>query len=160
MSEAMRCSDNDFLAEIRAFLDHALTPDLRDAGRRTIGVHSDIEACRLWHRRLFEQGWIAPAWPKAWGCAGWTARQRFMFERECAARDAPVLFAGGIRSLGPLLIERGTDAQRRRYLPAILSGADLWCQGFSEPAAGSDLAAVQSRAVRDGAHYVVTGSKI
>lgn len=160
MPEETRSSDQEFLGEIRAFLAHALTPDLRDAGRRTIGVHSDIDACRMWHRRLFEQGWIAPAWPKAWGGAGWTARQRFVFERECAAHDAPVLFAGGIRSLGPLLIEQGTDAQRRRYLPAILSGADLWCQGFSEPAAGSDLAAVQSRAVRDGEHYIVTGSKI
>jgi acyl-CoA dehydrogenase len=74
--------------------------------------------------------------------------------------DAPVLFASGLRSLGPLLIELGTDAQRRKYLPAILSGDDLWCQGFSEPGAGSDLAAIATRAVRRDAVYVVTGSKI
>jgi acyl-CoA dehydrogenase len=156
-------SDTDyqaFLAEARAFLDEALTPDLREAGRRTLGVHTDIEACRLWHRRLFERGWIAPTWPAAWGGTGWNARQRFLFDRECALNDAPVLFAGGLRSLGPLLIEMGTPLQKARCLPAILSGEDLWCQGFSEPGAGSDLAAISTRAERRGDVYVVTGSKI
>jgi acyl-CoA dehydrogenase len=152
--------DDAFLAEVRAFLDGALTPDLREAGRRTRGVHSDIAACRIWHRRLYERGWIAPAWPAAWGGTGWTPRQRFLFDRECARNDAPILFAGGLRSLGPLLIETGSPEQRERYLPAILSGADLWCQGFSEPGAGSDLAAIATRAVRDGGDYVIHGSKI
>ena len=149
-----------FLADVRAFLDEALTPDLRRAGRLTFGVHADIEASRLWHRRLHARGWVAPAWPKAWGGTGWTARQRFLFDRECALNDAPVMFAGGIRSVGPLLIEMGSPLQRARYLPAILSGADQWCQGFSEPGAGSDLAAISTRAVREGEHYVVNGSKI
>ncbi len=149
-----------FLAEVRAFLARALTPDLREAGRRTLGVHSDIEACRIWQGRLHRQGWVAPAWPRAWGGAGWTARQRFLFDQECVRNDAPVLFAGGIRSLGPLLIEMGTPAQQARYLPAILKGDDLWCQGFSEPSAGSDLAAIATRAERQGDHYCVNGSKI
>ena len=149
-----------FLHEVRAFLDEALTPELRAVGRATIGVHSDIAAGLEWHRRLYRKGWIAPAWPKAWGGTGWTARQRFLFERECALNDAPILFAGGIRSIGPLLIEMGTTRQRERYIPGILSGDDLWCQGFSEPGAGSDLVAVNTRAVRDGDYYVVTGSKI
>jgi acyl-CoA dehydrogenase len=152
--------DQAFLADVRAFLDEALTPDLREAARRTLGVHTDIEACRIWHRRLFERGWIAPAWPAAWGGTGWSARQRFLFDRECALNDAPVLFAGGLRSLGPLLIEMGTPLQQARYLPAILSGEDLWCQGFSEPGAGSDLAAISTRAERRGDVYLVTGSKI
>jgi acyl-CoA dehydrogenase len=155
-----RSTDADFLAEVRAFLDVALTPELRLAGRRTLGVHSEIDACRVWHRRLFERGWIAPAWPEAWGGTGWSARRRFLFDRECALNDAPVLFAGGVRSLGPLLIEAGTPLQRARYLPAILSGDDLWCQGFSEPGAGSDLAAISTRARLEGEHYVVDGSKI
>jgi len=152
--------DAAFLVEVRAFLAEALTPDLRAAARRTFGVHADIETSLAWHRRLHRRGWIAPAWPKAWGGAGWTARQRFLFDRECALNDAPVMFAGGVRSVGPLLIEMGTDLQRARYIPAILSGDDLWCQGFSEPGAGSDLAAISTRAVRDGEHYVLNGSKI
>ncbi|MDQ0466020.1 acyl-CoA dehydrogenase [Caulobacter ginsengisoli] len=152
--------DDAFLDEVRAFLGRALTPDLRRAGRETLGVHADIAACRLWHRRLYDQGWIAPTWPAEWGGTGWRARQRYLFDRECAANDAPPLFAGGIRSLGPLLIEQGTPAQRARYLPAILDGRDLWCQGFSEPGAGSDLAAIATRAERRGEAYVVNGSKI
>lgn len=148
------------MALVSAFFEEALTPDLRQAGRQTLGVHSEIEACRVWHARLFARGWIAPGWPVAWGGTGWSARQRFLFDRECALNDAPVLFAGGLRSLGPLLIEQGSDAQRTRYLGAILSGQDLWCQGFSEPEAGSDLAAVSCRAVRRGEAYHLNGTKI
>lgn len=149
-----------FLGEVRDFLDEALTPDLREAGRNTLGVHSDIAACRLWHQRLHARGWIAPAWPVEWGGTGWTARQRFLFDRECVANDAPVLFAGGLRSLGPLLIEMGTPDQRDRYIQPILRGDDLWAQGFSEPGAGSDLAAISTRAVPVRGGYRVTGSKI
>jgi acyl-CoA dehydrogenase len=152
--------DAAFLAEVRAFLAEALTPDLREVGRLTFGVHSEIGAAREWHRRLYARGWIAPAWPAAFGGTGWSARQRFLFDRECALNDAPVLFATGQRSLGPLLIEMGTPRQRARYLPTILSGEELWCQGFSEPGAGSDLAAISTRAVRDGDDYVVDGTKI
>jgi acyl-CoA dehydrogenase len=149
-----------FLREVRTFLSVALTPDLRNAGRNTTGVHSDIVACRIWHRRLYERGWIAPAWPIAHGGTNWTPAQRLTFERECAANDAPVLFAGGQRSLGPLLIAMGSPEQQHRYLPPILDGRDLWCQGFSEPGAGSDLAALQTRAIATDGHYVVSGSKI
>lgn len=152
--------DAAFLEDVRRFLAEALTPDLREAGRRTLGVHSDIEACRIWHRRLYQRGWIAPGWPVAHGGTGWTPRQRFLFDRECALNDAPVLFAGGIRSLGPLIIEMGAPVQQARYLPRILSGEDLWAQGFSEPEAGSDLARVATRAERVGDHYVIDGSKI
>ena len=152
--------DAIFLAEVRRFLAEALTPDLREAARRTLGVHTDIAACKVWHQRLHRRGWIAPGWPVEHGGAGWTPRQRFLFDRECALNDAPVLFAGGIRSLGPLIIEMGTPLQKARYLPAILSGADLWAQGFSEPGAGSDLARVATKAVRSGERYLVDGSKI
>ncbi|WP_304217502.1 acyl-CoA dehydrogenase family protein [Phenylobacterium aquaticum] len=160
-SRAMTDGDDQaFLAEVRAFLGVALTPDLRLAGAQTLGVHSEIEACRTWHRRLYVQGWIAPAWPEAFGGPGWSARQRFLFDRECALNDAPVLFATGLRSIGPLLIEMGTAEQRARYITPMLSGEDLWCQGFSEPGAGSDLAAISTRAVRDGDDYVLRGTKI
>ena len=161
--EAMTADEDDeasFLAEVRAFLDASLTAELRAAGRATLGVHSEIAAAGEWHRRLYKKGWIAPAWPTRWGGAGWSARRRFLFDRECALNDAPILFAAGIRSIGPLLIEMGTPQQRARYIPPILAGDDLWCQGFSEPGAGSDLVAVTTRAVREGDHYVVNGSKI
>lgn len=149
-----------FLSEIRNFLDTELTPELRKAGRETTGVHSEIGACREWHRRLYRKGWIAPAWPKVHGGTGWSAGQRFLFEQECARADAPILFSAGIRSLGPLLIAAGTPAQQHRYLPAILSGEDLWCQGFSEAGAGSDLAAVETWAEDFGEDYIVTGRKL
>lgn len=157
---ASETDDEAFLAEVRAFIDVALTPDLREAGRRTLGVYSDPAAGEIWYRRLHARGWIAPAWPKAFGGTGWTAHQRFLFDKECARNDAPVLFATGLRSLGPLLIEMGSPQQRERYLPRILSGEDIWCQGFSEPSAGSDLAAVTCRADRDGDDYVINGMKI
>ena len=159
-ASASSLSDAAFVDEVRRFLSSALTPDLREAGRNTIGVHSDIAACRVWHRRLFERGWIAPGWPAEYGGTHWTPAQRMLFERECADNDAPVLFAGGVRTIGPLLIAMGSSAQKARYLPAILNGSDLWCQGFSEPSAGSDLAALQMGAVREDDHYVVNGSKI
>ncbi|PCJ70604.1 MAG: acyl-CoA dehydrogenase [Rhodobiaceae bacterium] len=149
-----------FRNEVREFLADELSHDLRAAGRETVGTHSAIDACRRWHHKLYKKGWIAPAWPVEHGGTGWTPEQRVVFERECAEQDAPILFAGGVRSIGPLLIEMGTEEQRRKYLPAILSGADLWCQGFSETGAGSDLAAVQTKADRHGADYVLTGSKI
>jgi len=153
-------ADAAFLEEVTAFLEVALTPDVREAGRRTLGVHADMDACRIWHRRLYQRGWIAPAWPVEWGGAGWTARQRFLFDRACAINDAPLPFASGLRSLGPLIIEAGTPAQRARYLKPMLAGDDLWCQGFSEPGAGSDLAAISTRAHRDGENYVIDGTKI
>ena len=153
-------ANGTFVDEVRQFLQSALTGDLRRAGRDTIGVHSNIEACRTWHRRLFEKGWIAPAWPKEHGGTGWSPEQRLIFERECADNDAPVLFAGGIRNVGPLLMAVGTPAQKERYLRPILNGSDLWCQGFSEVGAGSDLVALQTRAKRAGDHYVVDGAKI
>ena len=153
-------AEQAFRAEVRAFLAAQLTPDLRAAGRATVGTHSDIAASKLWHQRLYERGWIAPAWPVEHGGTGWTARQRLIFDRECALNDAPVLFAGGLRNVGPLLIAMGTPEQRARYLPRILNGTDLWCQGYSETAAGSDLAALRTASKLDGDHYLVNGRKI
>lgn len=162
MTVHVRPSDSfeAFASEVRRFLEENLTADLREAGRHTTGVHSEIGACRIWHRRLYQRGWIAPAWPMAYGGTGWSNDFRFHFEQECARNDAPILFGTGIRSIGPLIIALGTREQRNKYIPAILSGDDLWCQGFSEANAGSDLAALTTRAVVQGEHYVVTGRKI
>lgn len=150
----------NFASNVHNFLSTNLTNDLRDAGRQTTGVYSEISACRVWHNRLFKKGWIAPAWPAKFGGTGWSIAQRLYFEHECARADAPILFATGLRSIGPLIIAMGTADQKERYLAPILSGDHLWCQGFSEAAAGSDLAALTSRATRSGAAYVVNGRKL
>lgn len=160
MDTAARLEDGRFAAEIASFLDSELTEDLRAAGRRTSNTYSEIDAAREWHGKLYRRGWVAPMWPIAYGGAGWTQRQRLMFEHECARQDAPILFAGGIRNVGPLLIAAGTPEQRATFLPKILSGEDLWCQGFSETGAGSDLAALQLWARREDDTYILSGSKI
>lgn len=160
MSVLGNFTNDSFLGDVRHFLDENLTLDLREAGRSTVGTHTEIGACKIWHQRLFQKGWIAPAWPIEQGGAGWTVAQRTIFERECADNDAPILFAGGIRNMGPLLIEMGSEAQKEKYLPAILSGDDLWCQGFSEPGAGSDLAAIQAKASSDDSAFILNGAKV
>ena len=113
-----------------------------------------------WHRILFKQGWVAPHWPKADGGTGWTPTQKFIFEKECALAGAPPLAILGLRLVGPVICEFGTPEQKARFLPGILSGDDYWCQGYSEPGSGSDLASLKTSARLDGDEYVINGSKI
>lgn len=153
-------SSPSFEADVDDFLDEALTDELCEAGRRTTGLKSSREACAAWGEKLRERGWIAPSWPTEFGGAGWSAAQRLHFENACAAREAPILQSSGIRTIGPLLIAEGTREQKAHYLPSILSGEHEWCQGFSEPHAGSDLSALSLRAERDGDEFVLNGSKI
>lgn len=152
--------DASFQAAVDAFMDRCLTPELQQAGRETTGLKSARWACRDWRAALLEAGWLAPAWPKRYGGAGWTTPQRLYFEKVCAEQDAPVVMCSGIRTIGPLIIAEGSDAQKQRYLPAILSGEHEWCQGFSEPQAGSDLSALSLRAERDEDDFILNGSKI
>jgi acyl-CoA dehydrogenase len=160
MDISYHSEDDIFRDKVRLFISEALTAELRIAGQATTGVYTDIAASREWHRRLYRRGWAAPVWPREHGGAGWTTRQRLIFEHECARAGAPILFAGGIRNVGPLLIAMGTQDQRDRYLQAILNADDLWCQGFSETGAGSDLVALKLHARRDGTHYVLNGAKL
>ena len=125
-------ADAAFRAEVDTFLNAALTEELREAGRATTGLKSEAWACAGWRDRLNAKGWYAPSWPVEHGGAGWSTEQRLYFENACAERDAPVLMNSGIRTIGPLIIAAGTPEQKRRYLPAILSGAHEWCQGFSK----------------------------
>jgi alkylation response protein AidB-like acyl-CoA dehydrogenase len=150
----------EFRAEVRAFLGEALTPELRAWSARQAGVFAEPELARVWHRILYDKGWIAPAWPEAWGGTGWTPQERLIFETECALAGAPALPAMGLQMCGPVLIMRGTQAQKDYFLPRILSGEHYWCQGYSEPQSGSDLASIRCRAVRDGDDYVIDGDKI
>jgi acyl-CoA dehydrogenase len=149
-----------FQAEVRAFLDEALTPELRAAGRLATSVFMDPEYSLPWQRKLHARGWAAPTWPVEWGGTGWGEMQRAIFAAELARAGAPSLAPQGLRMVGPCLIGYGTDEQKAFYLPRILSGEDFWCQGYSEPGAGSDLASLQMRAEPDGDDYILNGSKI
>lgn len=160
MDLALSPDDLAFRDQVRAFLDARFTPELRAEAARQAGVFAEGDLGRRWHRILYEQGWIAPAWPKEHGGAGFTPVQRYIFEAELAEAGAPALSAMGLQMCGPVLMGHGTPEQRAYHLPRILSGESYWCQGYSEPGAGSDLASLQCRAVLEGDHYVVNGTKI
>ncbi|MGD8832216.1 MAG: acyl-CoA dehydrogenase family protein, partial [Pseudomonadales bacterium] len=149
-----------FRDEVRAFLDQALTPDLVAAQQTCPGIFLDYEHNIRWHRILFEKGWVAPGWPKAYGGTGWDLIQRYIWTTETTLASAPSLAPMGLGMCGPMLIGHGTPEQKDYYLPRILSGEDYWCQGYSEPGAGSDLASLKLSARRDGEDYVLNGTKI
>jgi len=149
-----------FRDEVRRFLDDALDDDLRDGARFCPGVFQDYETNIRWHRILHAQGWIAPSWPKQYGGTGWDLMQRHIWTTEASLAGAPGVAPMGLGMCGPMLIGHGTPEQRAFYLPRILSGEDYWCQGYSEPGAGSDLASLKLRADVDGEHYVLNGTKI
>ena len=146
-----------FRAEVRAFLAAELPPELarKVRGHRHLSK-ADMEG---WHAILNARGWLASHWPREYGGTGWSAVQKFIFENECALAHAPRIVPFGLSMLGPVLIKYGNEAQKRHWLPRILDGSDWWCQGYSEPGAGSDLASLKTAAVRDGDHYVVNGQK-
>ncbi|WP_083911014.1 acyl-CoA dehydrogenase family protein [Henriciella marina] len=149
-----------FKNEVQAFLSASLTDTLREAGRKTTGLKSDPAACKVWRDALAQKGWLVPDWPRVYGGAGWTSEERLYFENACAANDAPILMSSGVRTIGPLVIALGNNEQKARYLPAILNGTHEWCQGFSEPQAGSDLPALALRAERESDQFILNGSKL
>jgi acyl-CoA dehydrogenase len=152
-----------FQAEVRDFLNDNLTPDIKEAGRLCTTIMAEHEATWKWHRILHRQGWAAPNWPVEYGGPGWDAVQRYLYSLEYARTGAPPLSPLGFAMVGPAIMGHGSAAQKAFYLPRILSGEDVWCQGYSEPGAGSDLANLQCRAVADGpdgSDYIINGSKI
>ena len=149
-----------FRDEVRTFLDGALDDELRRGAAYNGGMFQDYETNIRWHRILAAKGWVAPAWPERFGGPGWSVEQRYIFSAECAAAGAPALAPMGLGMCGPVLMGHGTEEQQATFLPRILSGEDYWCQGYSEPGSGSDLAALALDARRDGDHYVLNGSKI
>ena len=152
--------DLRFRDEVRAFLDEQLTEDLRRVTRAMTSVYADAETMRRWQSILYRKGWVAPSWPVEHGGCGWPLAWRYIFATELAAADAPPLSPMGLGMCGPVLIGYGNDAQKAFYLPRILSGEDFWCQGYSEPAAGSDLASLRMSAVDAGDHWICNGQKI
>ena len=146
-----------FRGEVRDFIAARLPADIA----RRVGAHARLRKDDItrWQRILFERGWGAPGWPMEFGGAGWDAVRRHIFEEECFAAQAPRQLVFGLSMVGPVLIAFGTPAQQQFHLPKILSGEHWWCQGYSEPGAGSDLASLKMRAERRGDHYVVNGQK-
>lgn len=148
-----------FRSEVRNFLAASLPDDIRQRVRD--GDEQQIKTDILrWQKILYEKGWAAPAWSVEFGGTGWNKVQQFIFETECALADAPPQLAFSIKMIGPVLIRYGTPQQQQRFIPGILDGSDWWCQGYSEPGSGSDLASLKMQAVRDGDHYVLNGQKI
>ncbi|UNK78791.1 acyl-CoA dehydrogenase family protein [Sphingopyxis granuli] len=145
---------------VRAFLAEHLPEELRRAAERATSVFIDPAISLPWQRILHARGWAAPDWPERFGGPGWSEIERYIFAAECVAAGAPNLAPMGLKMVAPVIMHYGSPDQQAHYLPRILSGADYWCQGFSEPGAGSDLGRLQLRAVRDGADYVLNGSKI
>ncbi|MCP4183092.1 MAG: pimeloyl-CoA dehydrogenase large subunit [Hyphomicrobiales bacterium] len=143
--------------EVRDFLATKLPKRISDLvknGKRL--TKRDYEE---WQTILNEKGWLAPSWPPEWGGAGWSAVQKHIFEEECCRAGAPRILPFGLGMLAPVLIKFGTEQQKSHYLPRILDGTDWWCQGYSEPGAGSDLASLKTKAERQGDHYIVNGQK-
>ncbi|KPF62178.1 acyl-CoA dehydrogenase [alpha proteobacterium AAP81b] len=149
-----------FRDEVRAFLAAELPQHLRDAGRASPSPFMEVEQALEWQRILGKRGWAAYNWPQHAGGTGWSPVQRYLFEKECALADAPAVPIHGLKLIGPIIAHFGTPEQRARFLPPIVDGTELWCQGYSEPGSGSDLASLSTRAVRDGNQYRITGSKI
>jgi alkylation response protein AidB-like acyl-CoA dehydrogenase len=153
-------ADLAFRDDVRAFLDQHLTFDLQQAGRLQTSVYSEHEASMQWQQILHERGWAAPAWPPQHGGCDWTLTQHYIFDSESIRAGAPSLSPMGIRMVAHAIIAYGTDEQKGFFLPRILAGEVFFCQGYSEPEAGSDLAALSMAAVDDGADFLCTGSKI
>jgi alkylation response protein AidB-like acyl-CoA dehydrogenase len=154
-------AETAFREEVRNFVKEKLPGPIRHKVMN--GVHLTRDDHVLWQRTLHQRGWGGPGWPKEFGGPGWTPTEQYVFEEECAAGGAPRLISFGLKMIAPVLMAFGNPAQQQRYLPKILSAEEWWCQGYSEPGAGSDLASVKTRAelVRsgEGDHYLVNGQK-
>lgn len=147
-----------FREEVRAFIRTAMPPHI--AAKAAVDGHFDHAEVMEWHKVLAKKGWAAPHWPEECGGTGWDAARRFIFSEELEKSGAPALSPFGLAMVGPLIVQFGTDAQKKRFLPKILAGEEVWCQGYSEPEAGSDLASLRTSAVDDGkGNFVVNGQK-
>ena len=149
-----------FRNEVRAFLKKELSPELVRAAKQTSAVFTEKEVAMEWQSKLANKGWLVPSWPKEYGGTDWNETQKYIFSSECAKAGAPNLIPMGLAMIGPLLLGKGSKEQKDYYIPRILNGDDYWCQGYSEPGAGSDLASLQCKAVRDGDKYIINGTKI
>ena len=149
-----------FRDEVRQLLRDDLTPEIIAGNKNTTTALGNNDAAMAWQAILNRRGWAGVAWPKEFGGTGWSSNQRYIFNSECERAGAPKLIPLGLRMLAPVLFKYGTKEQQDHYLPKMLSAEHYWCQGYSEPGSGSDLASLKTRAERDGDFYVVNGTKI
>ena len=157
MDLSFTTEEDAFRQEVRAFFAESLPP--RFAKRTAAGLALSKTEQLEWQAILNRKGWLAPHWPIEWGGTGWSVVERYIFDLESSLANAPMPIAFAFSMLAPVLLKYGNEAQKRYWLPRMLDGSDWWCQGYSEPGAGSDLAALKTRAVRDGDHYIVNGQK-
>jgi alkylation response protein AidB-like acyl-CoA dehydrogenase len=156
----LSAEDLAFRDKVRARIQEVFTPELRDATNRQSGVIADPELATRWFKLLTKERWNALGWPVEYGGPGYTPVQRYLVESELGAAGAPAAASMGVQMCGPVIMGYGTPEQKAHFLPRILSGEHYWCQGYSEPGSGSDLASLQTRAVRDGDDYLINGTKI
>ena len=152
--------DLAFRDEVRAFIAEAFDDDMRAHSAQSKNAHIDKAGQVRWLKRLIDKGWIAPDWPKEDGGTGWSHAQKYIFDMEMALAGAPSTSNMGLKMCAPVVMAFGTPEQKAQHLPKILSTDVWWCQGYSEPGSGSDLASLSMKAERDGDHYVLNGSKI
>ena len=161
MDLTFTAEEQAFREEVRRFVAEQLPAAIRH--KVTNGVHLNRDEHVQWQRILHRRGWGGPGWPQEFGGPGWTPTEQYIFEEESARGGAPRLISFGLKMIAPVLMAFGNPAQQQRFLPKILSAEEWWCQGYSEPGAGSDLASVKTRAVRvnstEGDHYIVNGQK-
>jgi acyl-CoA dehydrogenase len=152
--------DQSFQLEVRKFLDENFPEHIKRATARTPTVFVDAGPAMEWQKVLVEKGWAVPSWPVEWGGTNWSATQKYIFSMECARAGTPGYNPLSLQLLAPVLLKFGTEEQKQKYLPPMLTGEHYWCQGFSEPGSGSDLASLKLKAERKGDHYLVNGSKL
>lgn len=157
MELAFTSEEDAFREEVRIFLAARLPRDISDKVRKAKRLGRDD--FYRWQKALYEQGWVSPHWPVEYGGTGWTPVQYQIYDEESFAAGAPRIIPFGINLVGPVIINFGSDFLKQRFLKPMQSGEEFWCQGFSEPGSGSDLASLKTKAVRDGEHYVVNGQK-
>ncbi|WP_317929526.1 acyl-CoA dehydrogenase family protein [Halioxenophilus sp. WMMB6] len=148
-----------FRQEVKQFLADNARPEILEAGRKSTSAFAPFKEVMAWQKILADKGWAAPSWPKEYGGPGWNIFQRYIFSEECARARMPTLLPQNVQMIGPAIIGYGTAEQKAQYLPRILTGEDFWCQGYSEPGAGSDLASLKCKAEREGDEFVLNGSK-
>lgn len=150
-------ADDAFRQEVRGWLQANLPKDIQDKVLNHRRLNRDDFV--RWHKALAGKGWSVPHWPVEWGGTGWSPIQKHIWDEECAQIGAPGVLPFGVSMVAPVIMKYGNEAQKRYFLPRIVDCTDWWCQGYSEPGSGSDLASVKTRAVREGDHYIVNGQK-